>query len=136
MERTEQSEIFEILNKYKSIAIVGLSNSPMRPSNQVAVYLINAGHKIYPVNPNHKKILGLTCYPDLKSIPVNIDIVNIFRRPEYVFPIVEQAIEIGAKAIWMQLGVINHEADLKAKSHGLKTVMDRCIKIEHKRLQG
>ena len=108
----------------------------MRPSNQVAVYLINARYKIYPVNPKHEKILGLTSYPDLKSIPANIDIVNIFRRPEYVFPIVEQAIEIGAKAIWMQLGVINHEADLKAKSHGLKTVMDRCIKIEHKRLQG
>ena len=134
MEQIEQSEIIEILNKYKSIAIVGLSDSTMRPSNQVAVYLINAGHKIFPVNPKHEKILGLTCYPDLKSIPVKIDIVDIFRRPEYVLPIVEQTIEIGAKAIWMQLSVINHEAALKAKSHGLKVVMDRCIKIEHRRM--
>jgi len=134
MEQSGKPEIFDILTKYKSIAVVGLSDNPMRPSNQVATYLIKAGYKVYPVNPNHKQILGLTSYPDLKSIPVKIDIVDIFRRPEYVLPIVDDSIEIGAKVVWMQLGVINQEALVKAKSHGLKVVMDRCIKIEHRKI--
>jgi predicted CoA-binding protein len=134
MEHSEKSEIFDILTKYKSIAVVRLSDNPMRPSNQVAAYLINAGYKVYPVNPKHKEILGLTSYPDLKSVPVKIDLVDIFRRPEYVLPIVEESIEVGAKAIWMQLGVINHAAAEKAKSHSLKVVMDQCIKIEHRKL--
>jgi len=134
MEQYDNSEIFDILEKFKSIAVVGLSDSPMRPSNQVAAYLINAGYNIFPVNPKHKEIFGLECYPDLKSIPVKIDIVDIFRRPEHVLPIVEESVEIGAKVIWMQLGVINHEAALKAQSYGLKVIMDRCIKIEHRRM--
>jgi uncharacterized protein len=134
MEQSEKSEIFDVLTKYKSIAVVGLSDNPMRPSNQVAAYLINAEYKVYPVNPKHKSIIGLTCYPDLKSVPVKIDIVDIFRRPEHVLLIVEEAIEVGAKAVWMQLGVINQVAADKAKLHGLRVVMDRCIKIEHRKL--
>jgi uncharacterized protein len=134
MEQYDNSEIFEILNKYNSIAVVGMSDNPMRPSNQVAAYLIDAGYTIIPVNPNCKEILGLECYPDLKSISVKVDIVDIFRRPEHVLPIINDSIEIGAKAIWMQLGVINHEAAKKAQSLGLKVVMDRCIKIEHRRM--
>ena len=113
---------------------VCVANHIVIPRSLLRGSSFNAGYKIFPVNPKHEKILGLTCYPDLKSIPVKIDIVDIFRRPEYVLPIVEQTIEIGAKAIWMQLSVINHEAALKAKSHGLKVVMDRCIKIEHRRM--
>jgi len=131
MEKYHNSEIYEILNKNKSIAVVGMSNNPLRPSNQVSNYMINAGYKIYPVNPKYKQIFGLECYPDLKSIPVKVDIVNVFRRPEYVEEIVEESVEIGAKVIWFQLGVINHKAALKAQDYGLKVIMDRCIKIEH-----
>ena len=134
MGQYDNKEIFEIINKYKSIAVVGLSDNPMRPSYQVATYLIDAGYKIFPVNPNCKEILGLKCYPDLNSIPVKIDIVDVFRRPEHVGNIVKKSIEIGAKVIWLQLGVINHEAALKAQSLGLKVIMDRCIKIEHRRI--
>jgi predicted CoA-binding protein len=133
MKQYDSSEIIDILKIFKSIAVVGLSANSWRPSNQVASYLIYAGYKIYPVNPNHEEILGLRCYPDLKSVPAKIDIVNIFRRPEYVLPIVEEAIEIGVKTIWMQLGVINHNAAQKAKSCGLKVIMNRCIRIEHRR---
>ena len=134
MEQYDNKEIFEILNKYNSVAVVGLSDNPMRPSYQVAAYLIDAGYKIFPVNPNCKEILGLECYPDLNSIPAKIDIVDVFRRPEHVGNIVKKSVEIGAKVIWLQLGVINHEAALKAQSLGLKVIMDRCIKIEHRRL--
>lgn len=133
MKQYDFSEIFDILKMYNSIAVVGLSDKSSRPSNQVASYLIYAGYKIYPVNPNHEEIFGLKCYPDLKSIPAKIDIVDIFRRPEFVLPIIEESIKIGAKTIWMQLGVINHEAAKKAKSFGLKVIMNRCIKIEHRR---
>jgi len=131
MEKYHNSEIYEILNKNKSIAVVGMSNNPLRPSNQVSNYMINAGYKIYPVNPKYKQIFGLECYPDLKSIPVKVDIVNVFRRPEYIQEIVEESVKIGAKVIWFQLGVINHKAALKAQDYGLKVIMDRCIKIEH-----
>lgn len=134
MQEKEQIQIRHILNKYKSIAVVGISDSPMRPSHQVTNYLINAGFKIIPVNPNLKEVFGLKCFPDLKSIPVKIDIVDVFRKPEHVPQIVNDSIEIGAKVLWLQLGVIHHEAAEKAKSHGLKVVMDRCIKIEHRRL--
>jgi predicted CoA-binding protein len=134
MEKYNNSKIFEILNKYNSIAVVGMSDNPMRPSHQVATYLIDAGYKVFPVNPNCKEILGLECYPDLKSIPGKVDIVDVFRRPEYVLSLVEETVEIGAKVIWLQLGVINHEAVLKAQSVGLIVIMDRCIKIEHRRM--
>jgi len=134
MEQYDNLEIDDILKKHKSIAVVGMSKNPLRPSYQVANYMINEGYKIYPVNPGHKEIVGLECYPDLRSIPVKIDIVNVFRRPEYVGEIVEESAQIAAKVIWFQLGVINHKAALKAQEHGLKVIMDRCIKIEHRRI--
>ncbi len=134
MEQYDNEEIFEILNKYNSIAVVGMSDNLMRPSYQVAAYMIDAGYKIYPVNPNCKEILGLKCYPDLKSIPEKVDIVNVFRRQEHVGDIVDKSVEIGAKIIWLQLGVINHEAAQTAQSYGLKVIMDMCIKIEHRRI--
>jgi predicted CoA-binding protein len=126
-----EDEIKEILTSYKTIAIVGISNKPDRDSYIVAEYLLNQGYKIFPVNPNIDTVLGLKAYPDLISIPEDIEIVDIFRRSEFVDEIVDQAIEKGAKVVWMQLGVINESAAEKARKAGLKVVMDKCIKVEH-----
>ena len=126
--------IRDILLQYRHVAVVGVSEKPMRPSHQVAEYLLNNGYRIFPVNPMYKQVLGLECYPDLKHLPQKVDIVDIFRRPEDVLPIVEDAITIGAKVVWMQLGVVNEEAAQRALDAGLQVVMDRCIKIEHTRL--
>jgi len=124
-------EIKEILTKYKTIAIVGVSDKPDRDSYIVAEYLLNQGYKIIPVNPNIDSIFGLKSYPDLLSIPDEIDIVDIFRRPEFVEEIVDQAIQKRAKVVWMQLGVINEKAAQKAEKAGLKVIMNKCIKVEH-----
>lgn len=124
-------EIKEILTKYKTIAIVGVSDKPDRDSYIVAEYLLNQGYKIIPVNPNIDSIFGLKSYPDLLSIPDEIDIVDIFRRPEFVEEIVDQAIQKKAKVVWMQLGVINEKAAQKAEKAGLKVIMNKCIKVEH-----
>ncbi|MFA6283836.1 MAG: CoA-binding protein [Desulfurivibrionaceae bacterium] len=120
-----------LLTTAKTIAMVGLSPKESRPSNMVARYLIEAGYTVIPVNPGQEKILGLDCYPDLSAIPDPVDIVDIFRRSEDVPPIVAEAIAIGAKAIWMQEGVIHAEAAHTAKAAGLTVVMDRCIKTVH-----
>ncbi len=124
-------EISLLLKKYRNIAIVGLSPKKNRPSNQVAVYLMEAGYNIIPVNPGQQEILGKKCYPDLESIPEPIEIVDIFRRPEDLPPIVESAIKIGAKVIWMQQGIVNEDAAAIAKKAGLTVVMDRCLKVDH-----
>ncbi|CUS81390.1 hypothetical protein JGI7_01969 [Candidatus Kryptonium thompsonii] len=124
-------EIKEILTKYNTIAIVGISNKPDRDSYIVAEYLLNHGYKIIPVNPNIDSIFGLKAYPDLLSIPDEIDIVDIFRRPEFVDEVVEQAIQKKAKVVWMQLGVVNERAAKRAQDAGLKVVMNKCIKVEH-----
>ncbi len=126
--------IKNILQDSKSIAIVGLSPKHERPSNMVGRYLIEAGYTIIPVNPGQNEILGVDCYPDLFEIENNIDIVDIFRKSEDVFPIVEQAIDIGAKTIWMQQGIVNQEAADLAEKSGLKVIMDRCIKVDHAHL--
>jgi predicted CoA-binding protein len=126
-----EDEIKEILTSYKTIAIVGISNKPDRDSYIVAEYLLNQGYKIIPVNPNIDTVLGLKAYPDLISIPEDIEIVDIFRRPEFVDEIVDQAIEKRAKVVWMQLGVINESAAERARKAGLKVVMNKCIKVEH-----
>lgn len=127
-------EIGNLLRQARTIAIVGLSPKEDRPSNMVGRYLLNAGYSLFPVNPGQTEILGLKCYPDLASIPEHIDIVDIFRRSEDVYPIVEEAVKIGAGAIWMQLGIVNQEAAEYARRHGLLTVMDRCIKVDHSTL--
>jgi predicted CoA-binding protein len=119
--------IRRILEDSKTIAVVGLSPKPQRPSHQVARYLMEAGYTIIPVNPGQDTILGLPCYPDLRAIPMQVDMVDIFRRPEAVLPIVEDAIAIGAKFIWMQEGIVNKEAAAKAEAAGLIVIMDRCI---------
>ncbi|MBW2334473.1 MAG: CoA-binding protein [Deltaproteobacteria bacterium] len=123
-----------ILNEYRIIAMVGLSPDPSRPSHIVANYLISHGYKVIPVNPDAQEILGTRSYYDMSSIPEPIEIVDIFRRSEEVMPIVDEAIKIGAKVVWMQEGVINEEAALKAQDAGLLVVMDRCMLKEHKRL--
>ena len=116
--------IDQILTNSRTIAVVGLSPEPERPSHYVARYLQQQGYRIIPVNPNIAEALGEKSYPDVKSVPVPIDMVEIFRRPEHVVPIVEQAIEVGAKYIWMQDGVVNEEAAALAGAAGLSVVMD------------
>jgi hypothetical protein len=128
------AEIGSLLRQARTIAIVGLSPKADRPSHMVGRYLLDAGYSLFPVNPGQSEILGLKCYPDLVSIPVHIDIVDIFRRSEDVYPIVEEAVKIGAGAIWMQLGIVNQEAAEFARRHGLQIVMDRCIKVDHSAL--
>jgi len=123
-----------ILKKYRTVAVVGASNNPERPSHGVARYLMEHGYNVIPVNPNEKEILSRTSYPDLSSIPGKVEVVDIFRRPEQVLPIVEEAIKVGAKAVWMQKGIINEEAAKKARDAGLLVVMDRCMCEEHQRL--
>jgi len=126
----------EILNSSRVVAVVGLSAKPDRPSYRVASYLKENGYKIIPVNPGIREILGEVGYPDLSSIPEPVDVVNIFRRSEEVPAIVEEAIRIGSKVVWMQEGVINEEAAVRAREAGLLVVMDRCMLKEHQRLRG
>jgi len=125
----------EILDSSRVVAVVGLSAKPDRPSYRVASYLKENGYKIIPVNPGEEEILGNVCYPDLVSIPEPVDVVDIFRRSEEVPAIVEEAIKIGAKVVWMQEGVINEEAAVRAKEAGLVVIMDRCMLKEHQKLQ-
>jgi predicted CoA-binding protein len=130
----DDEKIREILQKSRTVAVVGLSPNPERDSHEVARYLQEAGYKIIPINPKADEILGEKAYPDLASVPEKIDVVDIFRKPEHVPPIVDEAINAGARAVWMQLGVINEEAAKKAAEAGLDVVMDRCMLREHKRL--
>jgi predicted CoA-binding protein len=124
----------EILNSSKTIAVVGLSPRRERPSFTVANYLKEQGFRIIPVNPTATEILGERSYPDLSSIPERVDVVDIFRRSEEVLPIVEEAIKIGAKFVWMQEGVVNEEAASRARDAGLLVIMDKCMLKEHRRL--
>jgi predicted CoA-binding protein len=128
-------QIAEILRVCRTIAVVGLSAKRYRPSYGVAEYMQRAGYRIIPVNPHETEVLGEKCYPDVESVPEPIDIVDIFRRSEFVPEIVEAAIRKGAKAIWMQEGVIHEEAARRAKEAGLEVVMDRCILKDHRRLR-
>ena len=125
----------KILNSSRVVAMVGLSSKPDRPSYKVAGYLKEQGYKIIPVNPAEKEILGEPSYPDLASISESIDVVDIFRRSEEVPPIVEEAIKIGAKAVWMQEGVRNEEAAARAREAGLMVIMDKCMRKEHQKLK-
>ena len=125
------SIIQQILTSSQTIAVVGLSPKESRPSNMVARYLLEAGYRVIPVNPGQDEILGQTCYPDLVSIPDLVDLVDIFRRSEDVVPVVEEAVKIKAKAVWMQQGIINETAAQLARDAGLAVVMDRCIKVDH-----
>lgn len=124
------------LSSARNIAMVGLSDKQERASNFVGRYLKSEGYTIIPVNPQFTEILGEKCYPDLKSIPVPVDVVDIFRRPDMVMDIVKDAIAIKAKVVWMQLGIVNREAAELALANGLRVVMDSCLKMEHGRYTG
>jgi uncharacterized protein len=128
------ANIPEILKSSRTIAVVGLSSNPMRPSNGVAAYLQRVGYRVIPVNPNESEVLGEKCYARLEDVPEKIDMVDIFRRPECVPEIVESAIRVGAKTVWMQEGVVNQEAAERARAAGLDVVMDRCTLKEHRKL--
>ena len=123
----------EILKRSRTIAVVGISPNPMRPSNGVAEYLKRAGYRVIPVNPNQTEVLGEKCYARLEDVPEKIDLVDIFRRSEFVPEIVESAIRVGAGAVWMQEGVIHEEAAARAREAGLDVVMDRCTLKEHRK---
>jgi uncharacterized protein len=125
--------IADILKKHKSIAVVGLSSNPARPSHGVASYMKSAGYRIIPVNPNEKEVLGEKSYARVEDVAEKIGIVDIFRRPEDVPPVVDGAIRAGAKVIWMQLGIENAEAGEKARAAGITVVMDACLLVEHKK---
>lgn len=131
---TKDEEIKQLIEDSNRIAIVGLSDKPDRDSYKVAEYLQKIGKEIIPVNPVIDEVLGVKAVGSLKDIEGKIDLVDVFRRSDQVMPIVEETLEIGAKAIWLQLGVINEEAANLASDKGLKVVMDHCIKIDHKRL--
>ena len=131
---SEPSAIADLLRSAHTIAVVGLSNKRWRPSYGVSEYMQRAGYRIIPVNPKLEEALGEKCYPDVDSAPGPIDIVNIFRRSEAVPEIVDAAIRIGAKAVWMQEGVVHEPAAARARAAGLMVVMDRCLLKEHRKL--
>ena len=133
---TTAVERLKILSCYSTIAVVGLSTNPNRPSYFAALYMLRRGYKIIPVNPRAEEILGQRCYPSLRDIPEAVEIVDIFRPSAAVPPIVEDAVAIGAKVIWMQFGVINEDAARRAREAGLEVVMDQCVKVEHARFFG
>ena len=133
---TDIKDLRRILTDYKRVAIVGLSADWSRPSNFAAKYLLDHGFEVIPVNPKYDEILGQKCYADLRDIPGPVDVVDLFQRVDRIPPFVDQAIEIGAKVVWMQLGIIHDEAAQKARDAGLEVVMDRCMKIEYARLFG
>jgi predicted CoA-binding protein len=116
-----------------TIAVVGLSPKEDRASNAVARYLLAQGYRVIPVNPGYDEILGLKSYPSLKDIPEPVEVVDVFRRSEQVLPVAEEAVAVGARALWLQLGIVNDEAVRLAEAAGLLTVQNRCIKIEHER---
>lgn len=125
--------ITELLRSAHTIAVVGLSSKKARPSHGVTDYMQHAGYRIIPVNPNETEVLGEKAYPDLDSVPEKIDIVDVFRRSEFVPEIVDAAIRIGARAVWMQEGVVHQEAAKRARQAGLIVIMDRCILKEHRK---
>ena len=129
-------ELRSILTNCKTIAVVGISEQWHRPSYFVGKYLLEHGYRMIPVNPRYKEVLGQTCYPDLESVPTPIDMVDVFRRSEELMPIAKQTLVVGAKVLWQQLTVCNHEAHDYVRERGLTSVMDRCVKIEHARLFG
>jgi predicted CoA-binding protein len=125
-----------LMGDAKTIAVVGLSSKPWRDSHRVARYLQRAGYRVIPVNPKESEVLGEPAYPSLLDVPGTVDVVDVFRRSEYTPEIARQAVEIGAKALWLQLGIVNEEAGRIAEEGGLSVIMGMCLMIEHDRLQG
>ena len=132
MPASASDPIGDLLKKTRTIAVVGLSNKPLRPSHGVALYMQQQGYRIIPVNPNIESVMGEKAYPSLKEVPEKIDLVDIFRRPEFVPEVVDLAIALGIPAVWMQEGVADEQAAAKARQAGIFVVMDRCILKEHR----
>jgi predicted CoA-binding protein len=124
----------KILTEYRTVAVVGASSNPDRPSYRVLKYLSEHGFKVIPINPNTTEVMGMQCYPDLTAIPIQVEVVDIFRSANDLMPTVDEALKVGAKVVWMQEGIINEEAANKARQAGLLVVMDKCMKKEHIRL--
>jgi uncharacterized protein len=118
----------------RTLAVVGLSDDPRKPSHSVSAYMQRAGYRILPVNPALTEVLGEPCFPSLRDLPVKPDVVNVFRLPRYIPAIVDEMIALGLRDLWVQLGILNPEAARKAEGAGIRVVMDRCILIEHQRL--
>ncbi len=133
---TDDASLAQILTTDRTVATVGVSSSPEKPSYGIFGYLKSHGYNMIPVNPTAPAIQGLTAYPDLLTIPGKVDVVQVFRKPEDVPSVVEQAIQIGAKVVWMQEGIVNEAAAQRAEAAGLKVVMDRCMMKTHRRLLG
>ncbi len=132
----DDADLRRILQTTRTIAVVGLSANAQRPSHTVAKYMQERGYTVIPVNPACETLLGVTCYPSLRDIPVKVDMVDVFRKPEEVPPIADDAIAIDARCLWLQFGVIVPDAAAKAQAAGLDVIMDRCLKIEYARLLG
>jgi uncharacterized protein len=130
---SDADPITEILKTYKTIAVVGLSSNPVRPSNGVAEYLQSVGYRIIPVNPNEREVLGEKSYARLEDVPQKVEIVDVFRRSDQVGQIADSAIAVGAKVLWLQLGVIDERAAEKARAADLTVIMDACLYVEHQR---
>ncbi len=136
MHETDIATLRRILKESRTIAVVGLSANWYRPSYFAAKYMMEHGYRIIPVNPQYPEVLGQKCYASLRDIPGKVDIVDCFQKTERILPLAEEAIAIGAKVLWQQIGVTNEEADRRARAAGLDSVMNRCVKIEHGRLFG
>ncbi len=136
VDKLDDDDIKEILTKYRKIALVGASPKPERDANQVMRYLLEKGYEVYPVNPRYEEVLGRKCYPSVLDIPDDVEIVDLFVRPEFTMEYVEQAIEKGAKVVWFQFRTYDRAAFKRAKEAGLIAVAHRCIKQEHERLIG
>ena len=134
MTNATSDEVRQILASARTVAVVGVSDKPDRDSYQVAAYLRQNGFRIIPINPNVTEVLGEKTYPNLLDVPEPVDIVDIFRKPEAIPGLVEQAIAISAKAVWMQKGIVHNAAAEKARAAGLKVVMDKCLMVEHQGL--
>lgn len=132
----DEALIRRILLEAKTLAVIGCSTNPNKPSGSVPQYLQSVGYRVIPVNPTQSKILGEVCYPDLRSIPERIDVVDLFRPAAEVPLHVDQAIEIGARFVWMQLGILHEGAAAMARAAGIEVVMNRCMRAEHLRLFG
>jgi uncharacterized protein len=131
---TDDDGLRRLLESAKTIAVVGASPKPWRDSGEISLYLARHGYTVFPVNPKYDEVLGMKAFPDIKSIPYAADIIDIFRNPDQIDEVIDDAITTGAKAVWMQLNVVNEAAARKAESAGLLVVMDRCIAVEHRRL--
>jgi predicted CoA-binding protein len=136
MTGTLSAQTRNILTRYKRIAMVGVSGNPTRASYRAMVHMLSKGYTVYPINPQYEEIQGVPCYGSLAEVPEPVDIVDIFRRPDTVMPLVDEAHALGAKIFWMQIGVVNEQAKAKAESLGMEVVMDRCVKIEQCRFFG